>query len=449
MTIGLFIAGTGLDAMQTAMDTVAQNLSNASTPGYVSESAALVANPDTNALGVGGGVSVAAITQANSPLLTANVVQTQGALSQATSLQQVLNGAQAVFPEPSSSGLAQQLSNFWQTWDSLAQSPSSPAPYNEVVDVAQNLVSSLHSASGQLTNLQNNSQTQLSSTVTQANTLLAQVASLNGQITATAGNGASPNSLIDQQNQVIQNLAQLVGVTVTPGPGGTANVEIGGIDLVQGTIAQTLAVQGAPGSETLATASGGATVPTSGGVAAGLLAAINQYLPSYQNQLDGVANALASTVNGQLAAGYTTTGQPGSASPLFTGSGAAGLSVNPSVVANPESIAASSTATLPAASNNGGNAQAMAQLFNSPTGPDQTYQSLIEVLGSQVQSVNNQVHSQTSVANAAQQQLQAATGVNPDTQMVTLLNLQQTYQAAAKVIQTIDTALQSLLNTVP
>ena len=80
--------------------------------------------------------------------------------------------------------------------------------------------------------------------------------------------------------------------------------------------------------------------------------------------------------------------------------GAAGLTVNAAVVDDPQLIAASDTATLPDATNNGGNAQAMAELFNVPTGPDQQYQSLIQGLGSQVQAMNNQVTAQTSVANA-------------------------------------------------
>ena len=179
---------------------------------------------------------------------------------------------------------------------------------------------------------------------------------------------------------------------------------------------------------------------------AGQLAAINQYLPAYQSQLDATANELASTVNTQLAAGYTATGCLGSRRiPLFQGSGAAGLTVNAAVVSNPQLIAASSTATLPDATNDGGNAQAMAELFNVPTGPDSQYQSLIQGLGSQVQAVNNQVQAQTSVANAAQQNLQAIVGVNTNDQMVQMLTYQQAYQASAKLISTVDTMMQALI----
>jgi len=183
-------------------------------------------------------------------------------------------------------------------------------------------------------------------------------------------------------------------------------------------------------------------------ILSGLLAAVNQYLPSYRSQLDAVANTLASTVNTQLAAGYGATGASGAANPLFTGSGAAGLSVNAAVAADPQLIAASATSTLPDATNNGANAQTVANLYDAPGGPDATYQKFIQSLGTQVQATNNQVQAQTSVANAAQANLQAVVGVNPNQQMVQMLATQQAFQASAQLISTVSTMMQSLLSAV-
>ena len=193
------------------------------------------------------------------------------------------------------------------------------------------------------------------------------------------------------------------------------NVNVGGVTLVQGTWNDTIKTTGGTGDMSLVAQASGVTIPASSGSVAGQLAAINQYLPAYQSQLDTTANDLATTVNTQLAAGYTATGASGSGYPLFQGSGAAGLTVNAAVVGNPQLIAASATATLPDATNDGGNAQAMAELYNAPTGPDQQYQSLIQGLGSQVQAVNNQVQAQTSVANAPRTTCSPSKGSTPTT----------------------------------
>ena len=84
-------------------------------------------------------------------------------------------------------------------------------------------------------------------------------------------------------------------------------------------------------------------------VGTGFMALIPPPPPEPLPQLDSVANALATTVNTQLEAGYTTSGAAGSA--LFAGSGASGLSVSSSIAANPTLLGISSSATD--AANNG------------------------------------------------------------------------------------------------
>ena len=444
------IAASGISAAQTAMDTIAQNLSNANTPGYVAETAQLVTNPGGDPLGVGDGVRVTSVSQANDTLLVSHVQQAQGALAQSSALQQVLSQAQLTFQEPSANGLGSALSNFWQSWDNIVKNPSDPAARMQVVTQAQNLVSDLQQGSQQLATTSSNASTQLGQVVSEANTLLGQVANLNSQIFSTQNSGGNPNSLIDQRNQLMSQLSKDIGAVGTTMPDGTFQVKVGGVALVQGNWSDTLELTASGSTQSVVAQTSGVALSNSYGMAAGLLAAINQYLPGYQSQLDTVANALASTVNTQLAAGYTSTGAAGQ--PLFVGSGATGISVNPAIAGDPSLIAASgvaNTATAPnAAVNNGSNAQAMASLWNSPTGPDVAYRALVQQVGNQVSAVNNQVQSSTSMANAAQQNLQAVTGVDPNQQLVNLMNFQQTYQAAAKVVATVSSAVQALMAAV-
>src|ERR1700689_2737413 len=107
--LALSIAASGLDAQQAAIDTISQNLTNASTPGYVSESAQLTTNPGGDLIGVGDGVRVAGVTQNSDGLLATNALQTQGVLAQSTSLQQILQGAQSTFPVSTTSGISSDL----------------------------------------------------------------------------------------------------------------------------------------------------------------------------------------------------------------------------------------------------------------------------------------------------------------------------------------------------
>ena len=464
MTAALGIAASSLQAETTAIDVTAENVANAQTPGYVAQSASFAALPGGGSLGIGDGVEVTSIAQATDALLSTNSWQAQGALSNLGSLQQALGAIENVFPIASAQGspgasatgtssasIAGQLATFWSAWDAVAQDPSSAAPRVQIVDDAQGLVAGLSEAATQLAQITAGSQRDLADQVAQVNTLLGQAASLNASIVRTKGGGGNPNQLEDQLRAVVGTLSGLAGVEVRTQPDGTAMVSIGGVGLVQGASAGTLAVETHGGSAAIAATPGSVTVPVSSGSIAGLLSTLNRYLPQYGSQLDAVADSLRTTVNTQLLSGYTATGAAASSSPstheLFIGSGAAGLAVNPAVAADPSLIAASSTPGA-AAANNGVNAQAMAELGTAPGAPDALYQSLVQNIGADTQSIQGQLEAQTSVATQAQAALQAVSGVDVTAQLTDLLGFQQSYEASAKLLSVVDTTVQSLLQAV-
>ncbi len=475
MDTGLSIAASSIAAATTEIDVTSENIANAQNPSYVAEQAQLSALPGGGPNGTGDGVAVTSIGQLNNALLSANNLQAQGALASLSASQQVLTGIQNVFPlgqssaasassgtTSSNTSISGQLANFWSSWDGIAQDPSSPAPRTQVIDQAQGLVTSLNEAATQLNQLLGDTSTSLGNQVAQVNSLLGQAASLNTQIVATKGSGGSPNQLVDQLNQVTSKLASFAGVNVQMQQNGSAQISIGGVALVQANEAEQLhSTTGASGQTAIVTANGGVTVPVQSGSIAGLLSGINTQIPGYLGQLNDVANALAGTVNNQLAAGYTASGVSGATLPLFTANGAtttptssvtaATITVNPTFTgANGASSIAAASAP-PAASTqtfDASNAQAMAELSTSTTGPDVAYQQLVENIGSDTQNVNTQVSAQTSVANQAQQALQSATGVNTNTELTNLMQFQASYQASAKLVSIIATTMQSLLAAV-
>jgi flagellar hook-associated protein 1 FlgK len=458
MDEAMSIAASSLNAERVAMTATSENVANAQTPGYVDETAQVSTLPGGDSLGVGDGVEVTTVSQATNALLAANNWQAQGALANLGSLQQSLTAIEDVFPlasEPSTSAsstttnasLSGQLANFWSAWDAIAEAPSSLAPRTEIVNMAQGLVTSLSEAATQLTQVQTNSTEQLGNQVEQVNSLLSQVAELNQSIVTTEGSGASANQLVDQLNAAVSTLSELAGVDVRMLGNGTAAVSIGGVAVVQGDNAATLSLSTTGGVTSVVASPGGVTAPISSGSMAGLLSSLNQYLPDYRQQLDTVADDLASTVNGQLAAGYTASGASGATDPLFVGTGAAGLAVNPAVVADPMLLAASGTAGA-AAANDGSNAQAVAELGTVTTGPDAAYQTLVQSIGADTQNVNSQLEAQTSVANQAEQAQQAVSGVNMTQELTNLVSFQQNYEASAKLMTVVDATVQSLLTAV-
>jgi flagellar hook-associated protein 1 FlgK len=455
MTQGLSIAASSIAAETTAIDTIAQNVANAETPGYVAETPVLATVPGPSGTGPGDGVEVTTIAQATSAILSTNTWQAQGALAKVSALQQTLRSAETLFPisapaqgtsATAGSSIPEELSAFWNSWDSIAQSPSASAPRTQVIDDAQSLVVSLQQASSQLTQITSNVNAQLSDQVSQVNTLLSKVASLNQAITQSP-TSAGANALGDQLRQVIGTLVQLSGASARLQADGTATISIAGITVVQESTATSLALtkQGTPpGMVVVLATSPTVAVPATAGSVAGLLSAVNRELPAYQSQLDAVGTTLKDQVNAQLAKGYRATGSGGGTYPLFVGAGLSGLAVNPAVVADPSLLAASATATPSAAVNTGANAQTMAELATSPKGPDATYRTLIQDIGTDAQAANNQLAAATAVATQAQAAVQAVSGVDITEQMTQLLADQQNFEASAKLVSIVSATVQSL-----
>jgi flagellar hook-associated protein 1 len=476
VTQALNIGASAVNADMTAIDALAQNIANAQTPGYLSESANLASLPGGSVFGVGSGVEVTSIIQATNALLSANNWQAQGALSNLSALQETLSAVENVFPiaappagattpASTSASIAGQLATFWSAWDAVAENPSAQAPRVEVLDDAQGLVTSLHEASSQLAQITRNAVAELTGQVQQVNALLTQVANLNKSIIKTASTGSSTAPLEDQLQAALDTLSQLAGVDARMQPNGTATVSIGGVTVVQEGTAGTLKV-----ASPVTTTSGSATpplavelevgntalsVPVNSGSVAGLLSAVNTSIPKAQSMLNSVAVALATTVNNELKTAFTATGAPAASTPdhweMFTGTPtASGIEVNAAMLTTPSLIAVSATdaTTGRAAANNGGIAQAMAELGTTPAGPDSKYQTLVQSIGALTQSVNNQMEAQTAVAAQAKQALQAVTGVDVTTDLTSLLTFQQNYQASAQVLSTVDSAVQALLQAV-
>ncbi len=111
-----------------------------------------------------------------------------------------------------------------------------------------------------------------------------------------------------------------------------------------------------------------------------------------------------------------------------------------------------SSAEPPAASGSpggnldGSNAGATAALANAADSPDAAYQSLVTGLGAAAQTVNQQVGVQSTLTTNADAAVSSESGVNIDEEMTNLLSYQRAYQAASKVMTTVDSTLDTLIN---
>ena len=481
LSVGL----SGLEAQQVGLDTVGQNVANANTPGYVEERAQLGAVGSVQHLGFdesaskepGNGVEVAGAQRLSNTYLQQRSYTEQGNQGMLSAQQSGLQAVQENFPEPSTTGISAQLTQFWQDWSTLANNPSDGPTRATLVQDATSLTSSLNQTSTALTTLSQQTVQGMTGTLSEVNQETAQIASLNqSMLQGTAGSG-NANELADQRDQLISQLSSQIGVNVTYNGDGTANVYAGSEALVSGVNSQKLSLSSSGPPYSLVFSQDQSSFQPSSGQLAGSLTVVNQYVPGYQASLDQVAQSLMGSVNHLMSTGYDLNGDQGS--PFFLGTGASDSEVNPAVVADPSLIAAAAapTASGSSATNQDGSIAAeVGELPNSATvtleepsggwstgasssswsgsttttGPeaDVAYNQLVTGVGQATSSVNNNLTNQQAVTTNVNSALQSATGVNTDEEMTNMVMYQNAYDASAKFISTVDTVLQTLVSMV-
>ncbi len=450
---------SGLQAQQIGLDVTGQNVANVNTPGYNRQEAVLTDSPPTpNTPGeLGTGVTVAQITQARDTFVNQQFRNQQSGLSQWQAAQNGLNEIQAIYNEPSATAISGVLSQFWSSLQQLAGNPESLATRTTVAQQGQNLASSINTVYSKLQDLQGNLNNQVGAIVQQVNTDASQIAALNGEIEAVTGGGQTANDLISQRANLLDQLSKLTGVQVTQETNGSVQVDSGGGTLVFGSTAHSLAAVTPTGSNLSRVvwgASGVAFNTAAGGQLAGTITLRDTTIPGLQSQLNTFAANLASEMNTLQQNGYALNANSPSGINFFNvtaGSEAASIAVNPAVTADPTQIAAASN---PSAPGDGSNAQNMADLAtttvpalgNSSVGD--YYNATISGLGIQAQTANQMVTNGQALVTQMTNQRQAVSGVSLDQEATNLVTYQQAYGAAADFINTVNTLLNTLIQTV-
>jgi flagellar hook-associated protein 1 FlgK len=459
LNTALSIATGALDADQAAINIIANNTSNANTPGYTNQIPGWQANDPVTIDGTsyGQGVTMTGASSQRDLVLEQRIQQQiqlqQGSDARQTALEQIQNifsTATSTSSSGSSLDIGASISGFFSALSELQSNPADSSLRQSVLGAATTLANSFRSASSQLTQEQGSLDQQSATIVTQVNSLTQAIAQLNSQISQTSGHGDA-GQLEDQRQYDIQKLSQLVGIhqvstednslTITTSSGALLVSKGQAFSLstsVSGGVAHISDYQGNDITTSLA---GG------GGQLGGILTVRDQDIPQMQSTLDTLAFDLGTAVNNQNALGSDANGAAGG--PIFnlpgTASGAASsISV---AITDPAKIAAAATGN---GSSDDTTLESMLQIQNQAIAgaatPSNYYSSFVSAVGSLVSQVSTENTAQQASLTQLQTQRDSLSAVNLNDQAAALENLQQAYQAASKVFTILDTVMASALN---
>jgi flagellar hook-associated protein 1 FlgK len=327
LTQALNTALLGLQVNQSSLSLVAANVANADTPGYTRKSVDPVA---VSANGSDVGVRAGDIQRALDQYVQRQLRTENAGASYADTRADLYSQLQDVYGQPGSdSALETVFNNFTNALQALTTSPDDPAARSSVLSSAQLLTQQLNQMSNSIQGLRSDAELGLSDAVTQANNAMAQIAAINNKLAGTSLKDANTASLMDQRDSYIDQLSQLMDITVVPGDNNQVSVfTTSGTQLVGnqaarltfnafGTITAASQWNADPslstvGTITLVTPAGNSIdMIQSHSIRSGTIAAYlqmrDQDLVQAQNQLDAIAANMASALSDQTASGSAVT----------------------------------------------------------------------------------------------------------------------------------------------
>jgi flagellar hook-associated protein 1 FlgK len=444
----LSIAVQALDANQGALNVTTNNIANVNTPGYTRQVAVLNEGPTFQQGGVtfGGGVTLQQYQSVRDELLQLRIYEETQQQGNSQTQLNTLNQIQGIFSDPTQ-GVGGALSGFFNSLSQLSTNPNDSNARQGVLTSANNLALSFHQAVASLNSIGTGLDQAVPQTVSQINRLTSQIATLNGQVAQLQGLGKEPGTVQDQRDELIRQLSSLVNVSVTQTEHGLTLTTGNGIPLVVAN--QSYALQANANNSVLEhvySAQGqDITSQIQGGQLGGTIQIRDQAIPQLFTQLNTLASQFATSFNTQHTAGTDASGNPGQNffTPLpTTTNAAANFGV---AIIDPSLIAASSDGS--AGSN--GNLQQLIALQNQqlPAGanPIDTYSNLVLQVGNLGANAKaNATASDLSVQQLTDQR-SSVSGVSLDEESTNLIKYQRAYQAAARVVTTVDAMFTTLL----
>jgi flagellar hook-associated protein 1 FlgK len=327
LSSALSIAMSGLNANQAALAIVSSNVANASTPGYVSQS---VNQVEQGVGSLGTGVQVAGITRALDTYVQNQLRTETSGGGYADQISNVLSQLQNVYGTPGSEGtLETAFSNLTSAVQGLSANSGAYSAQSAVVTAAQNMAQQLNTTTQGIQALRTNVQQDIGTSVTSANTAMAQIANLNTQLQGLTSSDPGAATLEDQRDTAISTLSQLMDIRVTTSGNNQVSIYTNsGIELVgaqasklsfngpaalnASNLYSTNPTQNGVGTITL-TSPSGATVDmdATNGFSSGQIAADlklrDSTLVQAQNQVDQLAASMSSALSDTTTAGTAVT----------------------------------------------------------------------------------------------------------------------------------------------
>ena len=492
----LELSRRGLQTQQSALQTSQQNIANANTPGFHRQSAIISTTPGFITGGIstlgrviqlGTGTAVSRVQRLRDVFVETQIIEVDQRLNRLDEEQKGLERMEIVFNELSETvDLNNTLSEFWASWESLAQDPTNGGLRIDLRAKGAGLAADIRALYASVADLQPDFGEDISIRVDRVNSLLHQLAGLHGDIVRVEGGMLEANDLRDLRDGIVGELSSLIDVKPFENPDGTVTLFLNSRPVVQQFDVTELRVipkidaatqNGVPSpSESLvkvvlAEPGRDIDVRISEGAIGGLLRLQDEIVPAILGDLDLFAFTLMRQVNQVHQKGIGLNGAAGGSFFQFRLPDADGTisdgTTDLSLVSNQPPSRASATmdltndikdnlnniaAALSSARGDNRNALEIARLrdqsflLEDSLTIDNFYNLAIASLGGRGEETARLLEGTQLVRNQLETRRESVSGVSLDEELTNIIQFQHVFEAAARVVTTVDSMVDTVVN---
>lgn len=454
----------GMAVSQSALQTTSHNIANKSTEGYSRQRVDLKTNPPVGdgRFRIGTGSEIGAINRVNNPWLEKQIEREGAQFAFLQGQSDALQRVETVFNEQAVKGLNNSMSEFFNSFRELANSPESPVARAMVRDKANAMIHSFQDMDRQIDSVKSDLNQTIKSGVEDVNGIVKEIAQLNQKIQEVeVSRDTQANDERDRRDLLVKKLAERVNITYGEDPkNGMVNITAGNTAiLVAGTTSSQLSISTTPENETQVMyelSKGGTKVDISDQFKKGSLGGAfefrNGLVNDLKSQMQDLSYTIASEVNKAHTEGYDRYNIQGVNFFNLPENGTFSLdnlSINKAILDDPSRIAAAARPNAPGDNTVANLIQGLQ--FKRVMGDGQAtfddfYNSKVGQIGVATQNAVHGLEVQKNVMDQLNSTRESISGVNLDEEATKMIEFQKSFEASARVIRMADEMFDTVLN---
>ncbi|MCE5308597.1 MAG: flagellar hook-associated protein FlgK [Acidobacteriales bacterium] len=442
----LLASANAMRTFERSMGVVENNVANSSTPGYAKQRLTLLAEPFQIETGLPGGVTLGEAQSMRSEYAERTVRQYVGSQGRYSQQATDLGRVEMLFDSTGKSGIPGALSDFFQSISGWSVAPTDQVARQSVIDQAGVVALNFNQAAAGLMQASADMNSQATSVVGNINRLVAQILDYNEEVRANASS-ASDAGLEATVNSALEELAEYTDFTALKADDNSYTLFVGGqtLTLIGDRQYPIEAVVSGQEIRILDAQSHDVTDQIQGGRLASIVEVKNSEIPQYLQQLNRLAAATADQVNSILATGLAAADQH----PLFAYGAADSAAATLSVTGiTPDQLASAP----PTSAGGNTNILSLAELGQKTVIDGFTltgfYGSLAGQVGRDLSQAKTNQSTQEGLLAQARSMREEISGVSLDEEAARLMEYQRAYQAAARLVRTLDELTDTLMTLI-